>query len=142
MAFHALSWFFVACLFACWSLLAWAFHGVSTWAVSHADGVGSVTEALATLQLPDGLKPWLPPEAAQLWTAMLTALAPAIDAVIGWMPSLDGPLSLLVWVVWALGAFALLLLGIGASGLIFYLRRGRPVKVPPRLRLSTSLWQR
>jgi len=132
MMVYALSWFGVFSLLALWSLVAWAFHSIAAWTVSNA-GVLTGGGAVASegLRLPDWLAPWMPPELALALAAMASAVAPAIEAVLGWAPALAGGLSLAVWVVWGIGSVLLVVLGFLATGLIAVLRRRLSVPATP-----------
>jgi hypothetical protein len=130
--FYALSWFVVFSLLALWSLLAWAAHGLAAWTLAGAGGLVAGGVSAQGMGLPGWLAAWLPPEAAQALESMAAALLPAIQATLAWAPSLEGGLTVLVWVVWGLGCAALVVLGLLASGLIALLRRGStPPGAPP-----------
>jgi hypothetical protein len=75
------------------------------------------------LRVPDWLAPWMPPELAAALESMAAALGPAIDTLLGWVPALDGGLSVAIWVTWGLGSALLVGLGFVATGLIAVLRR-------------------
>ncbi len=120
--FYALSWFAVLGLIALWSLAAWAFHSMAAWMLAHAGGLGGGSVATEALGLPDWLSSWMPPELAAAFTSMVSALAPVVQTLLDWAPSLAGGLSVLVWVVWALGSALLVALGLLLSGLIAVLR--------------------
>ena len=62
--FYALSWFVVFSLLALWSLAAWAFHAITTWAASNAGVLAGGSGAAQGLRVPDWLAPWMPPELA------------------------------------------------------------------------------
>lgn len=120
---YALTWFVVLMLLGLWSLSAWALHAASAWSIAHAGGLAGRTGEITAAGLPDWLAPWVPAELAQALTSLVSALAPAVDALLGWAPSLAGALSIVIWVAWGLGA--VLLVGIGgfAHGLMAWLRR-------------------
>ncbi len=124
--FYALSWFVVLSLLAAWSLAAWGFHLVTAWTISNAGGLAGGPGVTQALRMPDWLAPWIPPELALAFDALASALAPAIDAVLGWAPALEGGLSIAVWTVWGIGSVLLIVLGFLASGLIAMLRRRVP----------------
>lgn len=121
--FYALGWFVVFSLLALWSLAAWAFHAVTAWTVSSAGVLAGSSGAIEALHLPDWLAPWVPPEFAPALASMLSAFTPALEAVLGWAPALAGGLSVVVWVVWAIGSALLIVLGVVLSGVIALLRR-------------------
>ena len=131
MMFHVIGWFVVLSLLALWSLAAWAFHALATWAMTNAGALASGTATLPGLRLPDWLAPWVSPELAQALDALAAGLAPAIQAMIGWAPALAGGLSVAVWVVWAIGAALLVLCGVLLSGLVAVIRRNAPRANPP-----------
>lgn len=120
--FHLIIWLLTLGLLAIWSLGAWAFHSMAAWAVTNA-GVLAGGSVAGVLRLPDWLAPWVPPELADLLTSLLSAFAPAVEGLIGWMPALAGGLSVVVWGVWALGSVLLLVLGLALSGATSLVRR-------------------
>ncbi len=122
---HALNWFAVLCLFALWSLAAWAFHALAAWTASNAGVLAGAGSAAAGLRLPDWLMLWIPSEFGPALTATLAALAPTIETLVSLVPGLAGGLSVVVWVIWAVGSFALVALGFVLSGLIVVMRRRR-----------------
>jgi len=121
--FYAIGWFVVFSLLALWSLAAWAFHAVTAWTVSNAGVLAGASGAPEGLRVPDWLAPWVPPELAAALVSMVSALTPAIEAVLAWTPSLAGGLSVAVWVVWGIGSALLIVLGVVLSGVIAVLRR-------------------
>jgi hypothetical protein len=129
--FYALSWFAVLSLLAMWSLAAWAFHAIATWTVANAGVLAGGSGATEGLRVPDWLAPWIPPELAGALASMVSALMPAIEAVLGWAPALAGGLSVAVWVVWGIGSGLLILLGVVLSGLIVVLGRRAAVSMTP-----------
>lgn len=130
--FHALIWVFVVSLLAVWSFVAWASHGLVGWVAAQA-GTVSVA-AVGGLTLPAWLAPWVPAEWITWMHAVITAAAPTIDAWLTQAPSAVGWLSAGVWVVWALGALALLLLGGALSALVALVRRSTaaPLSTAPQ----------
>jgi hypothetical protein len=129
--FYALSWIGVFSLLALWSLAAWAFHSIAVWTVANAGVLAGDTVASEGLRLPDWLVPWVPPEFGHALDSMVSALAPAIQTLLGWAPALAGGLSVAVWVVWAIGSFLLIGLGFLVTGLIAVLRRRVSMPVTP-----------
>lgn len=130
--FYAISWFLVFGLLALWSLGAWAFHSIATWAFANA-GILAGGSPTGTLRLPDWIAPWIPPDLAQALTSMLSAFTPAIQSLIDWMPALGSGLSAVVWVVWGLGSALLIGLGLVLSGVIAVLRRRASTRNSRRL---------
>jgi hypothetical protein len=136
--FHVLNWLVVSSLLALWSLAAWAFHAIGAWTISNAGGLAGGTGAIEGLHLPDWLTPWLPPEIALAFTAMLSASMPAVEAVLNQAPALAGGLSVAVWLVWALGSIFLVVLGLIITGLIAVLRRRSSAVAAPAQGLAAS----
>jgi hypothetical protein len=121
--FYALNWFVVVSLLMLWSIAAWAVDSIAVWTVSNAGALAGGTAAIEALRVPAWLAPWVPPELALTLNSMISALTPAIEAVLGWAPALAGGLSIAVWTVWGIGAVILVVLGFLATGLIAVLRR-------------------
>jgi len=125
---YALSWSVMLILLALWSLAAWAFHSIAAWTVSNAGELAGGQGAIESLRVPDWLAPWIPPEVALAFTAMLSALSPAIEATLNLAPALAGGLSVAVWVVWGVGSALIIILGLVGSRLITVLRRRSPTR--------------
>ncbi len=121
--FYALSWFAVFSLLALWSLAAWALHVVAVWTVSNAGALAGATPGLGGIALPDWLAPWVPAELVQAMAQLVAGFGPVIDTMMQALPALSGGLTVLAWVVWAIGAALLLLLGAVLHGLIALWRR-------------------
>ena len=121
--FYALGWLVVLSLLALWSLAAWAFHSITAWTVSNAGVLAAGSGVTQGLRMPDWLAPLVPPDLALALGSMASALAPAIEAVPGWAPAIEGGLSMAVWVVWGIGSVLLIVLGFVATALIAALRR-------------------
>lgn len=130
---YAVSWFVVASLLALWSLFTWAVHAVSVWAVSQAGALSGVASGAVSVSLPAWLAPWVPPGLTQALTDWASQLGPLLDSLLQAIPSLAGGLTVLAWVVWAIGAVLLMLTGAGLHALIAWWRRK---SVPPPLGLS------
>jgi hypothetical protein len=124
--FYALNWFVVISLVLLWSLAAWAFHAVAVWTISHAGVLAGSAGAVETLRIPTWLAPWVPPDIAHSLNGMIAAMAPYIEALLAWAPTLAGGLSIAVWTVWGVGCALLVLLGFLVTGLIALLRRRVP----------------
>jgi hypothetical protein len=123
IVFHALNWAVVLVLLALWSLGSWAVHAIATWTVAGAGSLAGSTPALDSLQFPDWLALWLPPEATLLLTSLQSSIVPVIESALAQMPGLAGGISALVWVAWGIGGVLLVLLGIAGSGLVAFLSR-------------------
>ena len=135
--FDAISWCVMFSLLALWSFAAWALHSIAAWTVANAGVLAGGSGAIKTLRVPDWLAPWVPPELAVAFTSMALAVAPAIEAMLGWAPALAGGLSVAVWVVWALGSIFLIVLGLVLSGLIAVVRRRASGKTSPSTAAET-----
>jgi hypothetical protein len=121
--FYAISWAIVFSLLALWSLVAWSFHSVAVWAVSNTGLLAAGSGSITGLPVPAWLSPLIPPEIHLALTSGLSSLIPIIEGALAQAPALAGGLSVTVWVVWAIGAGVLVLLGVLSSGLISMLRR-------------------
>jgi hypothetical protein len=121
--FYALSWFAVASLIALWSLAAWALHAVAVWSVSSVGTLSGAASGVGSIALPDWLAPWVPTELAQAATQMAAGLGPLVDSLLQDVPFLAGGLTVVAWVVWAIGGVLLLVLGAALHLLIAMWRR-------------------
>ena len=121
--FYVLSWFAVASLLALWSLAAWALHAVAVWSVSNVGALSGAASGVGSVVLPDWLAPWVPTELVQAVTQMVAGLGPLVDSLLQAVPFLTGGLTVVAWVVWAIGAVLLLVLGAALHLLIALWRR-------------------
>jgi hypothetical protein len=121
--FYVLSWFAVASLLALWSLAAWAMHAVAVWSVSNVGALSGAASGVGSIALPDWLAPWVPTELVQAATQMAAGLGPLVDSLLQAVPFLAGGLTVVAWVVWALGGVLLLVLGAALHLLISLWRR-------------------
>lgn len=123
---QGLIWGVAAGLLLLWSIGSWALAALLEWAAglvgaqagNAAGGIGEAARQAADLQLPPWLEPWLPSAALKDWSDLIEALAPWVESLLGLAPALAGWITPLIWVVWTLGALALLLLAAGASLLL------------------------
>lgn len=109
--FYALTWFVVIALVALWSLAAWGLHAVAAWTLSNAGALSGAAGGAGAFRLPDAWEPWVPPEIAQGLQALLAGLGPVVDGLLQAMPVLASGLTVMTWVVWAIGSVLLVLLG-------------------------------
>lgn len=121
--FYALSWFAVVSLLALWSLAAWALHAVAVWTVSSAGALTGAASGVGSMALPDWLAPWVPAELVQAMTQLAAGLGPLVDGLLQAAPMLAGGLTVVTWVVWAIGGVLLVLLGVALHLLIAMWRR-------------------
>lgn len=125
MIFLAL-WAVVLALLACWSAFVWAANALLTALLSHAGQMGA-----GDWQLPASLAAWLPGAVADWLAGSLENLAPQLQSLLGWVPALAGGVTLLGWVLWALGTGLLLVLGaLSHVGLAAWQRTRRAQTVP------------
>jgi hypothetical protein len=130
--FVALVWISVVSLLALWSLTAWALHAAAVWALSSAGTLGGVTASGGGLSWPAWLAPWVPSELTQALDALLAGLVPALQSALSAAPALAGGITVATWLVWALGAVLLVVLGIAAHGAVaLWRRRDGGDAVPP-----------
>ena len=135
---YVLSWSAVLFLFAMWSLAAWSVHAMATWTLANANVLSGKTGVAEAMRWPEWLAQWIPSELASAVVSLGGALKPAIDALMAWAPTLAGGLSAAAWVLWAIGAVMLLLLGFALSLLIAVIGRQSSAPQPHRV-ASTSV---
>ncbi|HEY0957225.1 MAG TPA: hypothetical protein VGE36_20905 [Roseateles sp.] len=116
-------WAIVATLLVCWSGFVWAAQALLDVMLTQAGKLGT-----GDWSLPEPLAAWLPTVAAEWLAGTLETWAPQLQALIGWLPSLSGGVTVLAWVAWLLGALPLLVVGIACHvAVAAYLRSRRPV---------------
>ncbi|MCC7227147.1 MAG: hypothetical protein IT507_10680 [Burkholderiaceae bacterium] len=120
---YVLSWFAVASLLGLWSLATWALNAVAVWSVSNAPELSGNALGLESIVLPDSLALWVPTELVHAVTQMVVGFGPLVDSLLQAAPALAGGLTVIAWMVWALGVVVLLLLGAALHLLIALWRR-------------------
>lgn len=123
--FHALTWLAVFVGVLLWSVTTWLFHAAGAWVLANTGALAGGSGALQALRLPAWIEPWVAPELASAITATMQALAPMLEGVLAFAPSLAGGFTVAVWVIWACGVAGLVILGVMASALVGMLRRKR-----------------
>ena len=121
--FYVLSWITVASLLALLSLAAWALHAVAVWSISNVGALSGATSGVGSIALPDWLAPWVSAELVLAVTQMVAGLGPLVDSLLQAVPFLAGGLTVVAWVVWAIGGVLLLVLGAVLHLLIALWRR-------------------
>ncbi len=124
--FHLLNWIVVGSLLAAWSLTCWAFHALVGWTMAQAGTLSAGGFAAHGLSLPAWLAPWVPQDLAYGLASALASWGPAIESLLGQVPSLAGLMTVAAWLIWGVGAASLALLGLVFSGLIAAARRRGP----------------
>lgn len=122
---YAIVWSTAAALLAIWSLLAWAVQALGAWTITGAGALGDAAVRAGAPAMPDWLEPWLPPALVQALAELAGGLEPIVGALMQILPPLDGVLAAAVWVLWALGALALVLAGGVAHAAVSIWRRRR-----------------
>jgi len=105
----SLFWSVVGVLLAVWSSVVWLGHALLA---ALLGGAGQLP--VKELALPESWTGWLPQAVSESMTQALEAAQPVLQAVAGQMPALAGGVTVLAWVVWALGVVLLLLTGAAA----------------------------
>lgn len=136
--FYALSWFVVLSLLALWSLAAWALHTITAWTASNVAVLAEGSGVAEGLLMPEWLAPWVSPEFSLALDSTVSAVAPAIEGLLAWAPTLAGGLSVVIWGVWGIGAVLLIVLGFVVTGLIAMLRRRLSLPAMPPTALPAA----
>ena len=120
---HALGWSLLFVLLALWSLAAWALHAVVGWTAANAGALAGGTAVAGAIAMPAWLAPWIPADLAAALGSSLAAMGPAVEWMLNAAPALAGGLSTAIWVIWALGSLALVLLALLGGRILAALRR-------------------
>lgn len=131
--FYALIWLGVFFGVALWSAVMWMFHAAGAWALANTGALAGGSGALQAIRLPAWVEPWIPPELVGAITQTVQGLAPMLEWLLALAPSLAGGFAVAMWVVWAIGAVGLVVLGLIASALVGMLRRSRGSAGRPRV---------
>ncbi|MCY4745419.1 hypothetical protein NYO99_10595 [Pelomonas sp. UHG3] len=102
-----LGWALVLLLLALWSGLVWAGTALLAVVLDKAGAMGA-----GDWSLPEPVAAWLPPWAAEWLAGTLENLTPQLQWLAGLLPSLSGGAVWVGWLVWGLGALALLAAGL------------------------------
>jgi hypothetical protein len=114
---HAVIWIIVAMMLGAWTLLTWTADAVLTWPGWNADTLSTWPAWVASLQPPAWFALWVPTAWLDGTRQLLLDSGPAIQIALRQIPDLSGWLGAIVWMVWAIGAFGFLLMGIAASAI-------------------------
>ncbi len=106
MAF-LVGWVLVLLLLALWSGLVVAVQSFLAGLLAHAGTLGA-----GGWSLPESLRDWLPTAVGDWLVSTVETLSPQLQSLAGALPSLSGSVTVLAWVVWALGALLLLVIGL------------------------------
>ena len=109
---RALIWGLFAVLILGWTGMAWVSVELTQWVLA-AIGSGDAAQAaqsVASWPVPGWLSLWVTPELIRLVQAMWVDVMGWVGAILPSMEGLSGLVSVLVWVLWGVGA--LLLLGL------------------------------
>lgn len=126
-------WVLVLLLLAGWSALVWSGQAMLVVMLSHAGSLGA-----GDWSLPESLTAWLPPGVAQWLIGTLGDLTPQLQSLAGALPWLSGGVTVLAWVVWALGAVLLLGVGVAVHVAIVLWRRTRGLGMTNRTAAAVS----
>lgn len=113
-------WVLVLLLLAGWSALVWSGQAMLVVMLSHAGSLGT-----GDWSLPQSLTAWLPAWVAQWLIGTLAYITPQLQSLAGALPWLSGGVTVLAWVVWAIGAVLLLGTGVAVHVAIVLWRRIR-----------------
>jgi len=113
-------WVLVLLLLAGWSALVWSGHAVLSAMLAHAGTLGT-----GDWSLPEGLTAWLPQWAAVWLVGTLENWTPQLQSLASGLPWLSSGVTLVAWGGWAVGALALLLVGLVIHVAIALVRKSR-----------------
>lgn len=121
--FYAVIWAVIGLLVIFWSIAAWGLYSAMQWLSGLVPGKletattatgNAAREAATQLGMPEWMTGSIPPEMVEAWLASARALLLWLQSILLEAPALMDWLSPAIWIVWGLGTFLLLLLGIGA----------------------------
>jgi hypothetical protein len=121
--FIVLSWLFVVVLLATWSLGVWMTHSALVWSINGVGVIASQPRQVQTLEIPDLIALWVPPELLATIQAGANAALPMMDSAFAFLPSIAGWLTPLSWGVWGIGTLALIAIGAVLHFIIFSMLR-------------------
>lgn len=108
-------WIITALLLALWSAAAWGLHALLAGGVAW---LGELEPLLRRIPYSDVVERWIPG-----WIDALKLAVELMQQALGW---LGGAAPVLVWVVWALGALALLGVAALLSLVVALVRKSTP----------------
>lgn len=135
---YAVMWSMVSLLFIFWSVAAWGVYSAVQWLAGLAPdkleaattAAGDATrEAVPLLGMPEWMTVNLPQEIVEAWLVWAKALLLWLQSPLLNAPTLIDWLTPAIWIVWGLGTFLLLLIGIAMHvGIrLFAVRQTHPV---------------
>lgn len=124
-----LLWTVVGVLLAVWSATVW----LGQWLLSALLG-GAGHLPVQALALPEAWTRWLPQGVSESIAQFIETAQPVLQTALDQMPALAGGVTVLAWVVWAVGAGLLLAAGIAShAGLRWWQRHQQPPAPPATL---------
>lgn len=131
MVWHVLSWGLVLLLGLGWTFLCWAAQAVLGWE-GWRKGL-DWTEHVPEIKFPDWLPEWAQHGLGLDWIRWardwLVEYGPGLQEQLAGLPDISGWLVAGVWLIWGVGAFLLLLLGVVLSVVIALMQRHSPARV-------------
>ncbi|RZL36753.1 MAG: hypothetical protein EOP35_10295 [Rubrivivax sp.] len=127
-----LGWVLVLLLLALWSSLVWSGQVLLAAMLAKAGTFGA-----GDWSLPEALATKLPVWAAEWLAATLENWTPQLQSLVSSLPWLSSGVTLLAWVVWAVGAAVLLVIGIAIHVAIALVRKSRASTLPPAAAAGT-----
>jgi hypothetical protein len=124
MAF-LVGWVLVLLLLALWSGFVMAVQSFLASLLAQAGSLGT-----GDWSLPESLRDWLPRAVGDWLMSTVETWSPQLQSLAGALPSLSGSVTVLAWGVWALGALALLGLGLAIHVAIALWRKSKQ-STPP-----------
>ncbi len=112
---HLVAWTIVVGLAVIWSVACWGLGTFGVWALSNANQLSGVASGVGQGPIPSWLLPWMPEAFAEALRPILAETATLIARLLQMVPGLSDGFSVAVWVIWALGAGLLVLLGVASS---------------------------
>lgn len=119
MAF-LVGWVLVLLLLALWSGLVMAVQSFLAGLLAHAGHAGA-----GGWSLPESLRDWLPAAVGDWLVSTVETWTPQLQSLVAALPSLSGGVTVLAWVVWALGAVVLLVFGVAVHVGVALWRKSR-----------------
>jgi hypothetical protein len=113
-------WLVVGAGLAFWSLGVWLLHAFGIWSLTHVGALWNPAQMAGQTALPAWIAVWIPADLLGNIQVTAAAVLPWLQSLLAGVPLTTGWLDIAAWIVWALGAVALVFLGAGLHAVLWF----------------------
>jgi hypothetical protein len=114
------AWLVVCVALVFWSAGVWVLHVFANWSLVNVGTLLNPAQMAGQLAIPAWISVWIPAELVSNIQTTAAAVVPWLQSMLSGVPLTSDWLGIAAWIVWALGAVALVLLGIGLHAALWF----------------------